>query len=716
MTNSHIPRKQFSIEVGGKTLSIEISPIADQTNAAALVRYCGTAILVTAVMPMGEVGLDYLPLRVDYEERFYAAGKILGSRFVRREGRPSEDAILAGRLVDRVLRPLFDYRIRREIQVVVTVLAIDEENDPDFVGLIGASTALGISDIPWNGPVGGVRIAKIGSEFVVNPTNSALKDPSCSFETFAAGPAGHISMIELGGNEASEEDILKAFEVAQRENDRLIEFQKDIVKQIGKPKADVKLYEPAPELRAAVEAFLLASSPTSRSETPKLEEAVYQPDKKEQYARMHQLKSDLFVHLETAVEKPDLKAAEFVFEEMVDALVHKNILESGRRPDGRDVTKIRNLSAEVGLFERTHGSALFIRGNTQALAVTTLAAPGQEQTIESMETIGKRRFMLHYNFPSYSVGEVGPFRSPGRREIGHGALAEKALRPLIPSSADFPYAVRVVSEILSSNGSSSMATVCATTLSLMDAGVPLRKPAAGIAMGLMSNADGSQFKVLTDLQGPEDFYGDMDFKVAGTADGVNAIQLDVKVHGLTMEIIKQTLKQAKDARLEILKFMEGIIAAPRPALSKYVPTIVSLAINPEKIGLLIGPGGKMINGLIKKYELASIDVEDDGSVFVAADKPEKAHAAVAEIRGLTKEYRIGEIVEGPVVKILDFGAIIDLGGGKDAMIHVSELKQGFVKQVTDVLHMGDVVKAKIINVDLDGHIRLSLKQMNGGGA
>jgi polyribonucleotide nucleotidyltransferase len=705
-----IPKKQFSTEVGGKTLAIEISPIAEQANASALVRYGGTAILVTAVMPPGEVGMDYLPLRVDYEERFYAAGKILGSRFIRREGRPSEDAILAGRLVDRVLRPLFDHRIRREIQVVVTVLAIDEENDPDFVGLIGASTALGISDIPWNGPVGGVRVAKIGGDLVMNPNNSALKD--AGFETFVAGPAGHISMVELGGNEAPEEEILKAFEVAQRENDRLIEFQKDIVKQIGKPKAAVKLYEPAPELRAAVEAFL----------TPRLEEAVYQSSKIEQVVRIHALKAELFAHIETAVEKADLKAAEFVFEEMVDVLVHKNILEHGRRPDGRDVAKIRDLSAEVGLFERTHGSALFVRGNTQALAVVTLAAPGAEQTIESMETIGKRRFMLHYNFPSYSVGEVGPFRSPGRREIGHGALAEKALHPLIPSSADFPYAIRVVSEILSSNGSSSMATVCASALALMDAGVPLKKPAAGIAMGLMleaqtdadrtrTNAEPAKFKILTDLQGPEDFYGDMDFKVAGTADGVNAIQLDVKVHGLTIDIIRQTFRQAKDARLEILKFMQGIIAAPRPALSKYVPTIVSLTINPEKIGLLIGPGGKMINGLIKRYELASIDVEDDGSVFVAADTPEKAHAAVAEIRGLTKEYKIGEIVEGPVVKILDFGAIIDLGGGKDAMIHVSELKQGFVKQVTDVLHVGDVVKAKIINVDLDGHVRLSLKQM-----
>jgi polyribonucleotide nucleotidyltransferase len=696
-----ITKKQFTTEVGGKTLTLEVSSLAEQANAAVLVKYGGTVVLVTAVMPLGEVTLDYLPLRVDYEERFYAAGKILGSRYVRREGRPSEDAILAGRLVDRAIRPLFNQRMRREVQVVVTVLAIDGENDPEFVGLIGASTALGISDIPWSGPIAGLRVANIGGKLIVNPDNSLLKTPAFSFETFAAGPTGRINMLELGGIEASEEEILKAFELAQQEIDKLVAFQVGIVKEIGKPKATVKLFEPDAALRAAAEAFLAL----------RLEAAVYQADKMEQFAKMHALRQELFAHLESTLEKADLKAAEFIFEEMVDALVHKNALESERRPDGRGVFDVRELSAEVGLFERTHGSSLFVRGNTQALAVTTLAAPGAEQLIETMETTGKRRFLLHYNFPAYSVGEVGPFRGPGRREIGHGALAEKALRPLIPTSDQFPYTIRVVSEIVSSNGSSSMATVCATTLALMDAGVPLKKPAAGIAMGLMMNDDGSQFKVLTDLQGPEDHYGDMDFKVAGTKDGVNAVQLDVKVHGLTMPIIKQTLSQARDARLKILGFMETVIAAPRPALSKYVPTIIRLAINPEKIGMVIGPGGKMINGLIKEYALASIDIEEDGSVFIAADDPKKAETVAAIIRNMTREFAIGEIVEGRIVKILDFGAIIDLGGGKDGMIHVSELKQGFVKQVTDVVQMGDFVKAKVINVDADGHIRLSLKQM-----
>jgi len=401
-----------------------------------------------------------------------------------------------------------------------------------------------------------------------------------------------------------------------------------------------------------------------------------------------------------------------LFEEIIDGIVHKNILEQEKRPDLRKVEDLRELKGEIGLFSRTHGSAFFARGSTQALAVTTLGAPGGEQLIETMQTVTKRRFMLHYNFPPYSVGETGIFRGPGRREIGHGELARKALIPMMPTSDVFPYAIRVVSEILSSNGSSSMATVCATTLSLMDAGVPIKKPVAGIAMGLMMNEDGSKFKVLTDLAGAEDHYGDMDFKIAGTETGVNAIQLDVKVHGLTPAIVEQTLKQARVARLKILEFMKTVIEAPRAKLSVFAPTIITLSINPEKIGAVIGPGGKMINGLIKKYALETIDIEEDGSVFISADKLEKAEQAASDIRALTKEYKVGEIIEGPVIKILDFGAIVDLGGGKDGMIHVSELKEGFVKLVDDVVHMGDVVKAKVIHVDTDGHIRLSLKRMN----
>lgn len=700
-----VSKKQFSIEVGGKPLVLEVSPIAGQANAAVIARYGETVVLVTAVMTKDDANTDYLPLKVDYEERFYAAGKIIGSRFIRREGRPSEDAILAGRLVDRTIRPLFDQRLRREIQVVVTVLAIDEENDPDFVGLIAASTCLAISDIPWGGPVGGVRVAKIGNGIVVNPNNSDLAKQNPSFETFVAGPAGAINMIELSGSDASEEEILAAFRVAQGEIDKLIALERSIVEEIGKPKAVATLFEPDPELRKAAESFFAS----------RLETALYQPSKTEYHSRIDALKEELVSSLSEKFENPDERAIQFLFDEAIDELIHRKILEEDRRPDGRKLDEIRSLNGDVGLFGRTHGSALFIRGNTQALAVTTLAPPGQEQLIETMETTGKRRFMLHYNFPPYSVGEIGSFRGPGRREIGHGALAEKALRPLIPSAEIFPYTIRVVSEILSSNGSSSMATVCASTLSLMDAGVPLRKPAVGIAMGLMLGAPPSEagrptYKVLTDLQGPEDHYGDMDMKIAGTEDGINAVQLDVKVNGLTPEIIQAALAQAREARLSILNFIKTVLPAPRERISPHVPTVLHTKINPEKIGLVIGPGGKMINGLIRRLELSSIEVEDDGTVFVAAADPAKAREAMQEIKMLTREFKVGEIVEGRVVRILDFGAIVDLGGGQDGMIHVSELREGFVKNVGDVVRVGDFVRAKVIRADEDGKIGLSLKQ------
>ncbi len=717
-----IQRKKYAIEIGGKELSFELSSIAEQANASVIVRYGDTVVLVTAVMSPDDEPLDYMPLTVDYEERFYAAGKIIGSRFIRREGRPSEEAVLAGRLVDRTIRPLFDSRMRRKIQVVITVLAYDEENDPEFPGLMGASLALALSDIPWRGPVAGVRVAKLGARFVINPTNTEMRLPAgqagateggaMTFETFTAGAKGRINMIELGGYEASEESVLDAFRAAQKEIDRLVDFELQIVKEEGLPKSTVHLAEIAPELRAAVEEFL----------KPRLEAVVYQPTKQEHSAKLRELKSALHAHIAEKIEGTHYKIVEELFDEAVNDIVHQNILEKERRPDGRKLDELRALDGEVGLLPRTHGSALFVRGNTQALAVTTLAAPGAEQLIETMETTGKRRFLLHYNFPHFSVGETGRMGGPGRREIGHGNLARKAVEPLIPAVGDFPYTIRVVSEILSSNGSSSMATVCASVMSLMDAGVPIKKAAAGIAMGLMMEdpvksahadhgASGLKYKVLTDIQGPEDHHGDMDLKAAGTELGLNALQMDVKVDGLTLEILEKALVQAKKARLEILKVMQGVIASPRPALSPHAPMVSSLKIDPEKIGLLIGPGGKMINGLIKKYALATIDVEEDGSVFVAGAAHEKVEAAVAEIKALTREIKVGEIVEGNIIKILDFGAIVDLGGGKDGMIHVSELKEGFVKSVTDVVKLGDFVRVKVVRAE-DDRIGLSLKQLS----
>ena len=734
-------KKQYTTEVGGKNLTIEISPLAEQANGSALVRYGETVVLATAVMKNSESNFNYVPLKVDYEERFYAAGKIIGSRYIRREGRSSEDAILSGRLIDRAIRPLFDERIRREMQVVATVLSIDEENDPDFVGFIGVSTALGISDLPWNGPAAGIRVAKIGAQFVVNPTATQLKQDDFDFEMFAAGPKGKINMLELSGKESSEKDVLDACIIAQKEIDKLVDFQNSIIKEIGKEKVNLTLFEVKPEFKELAEKFL----------SEKIEDAFYKANKMEHSAAVAKLNEEYISYMKENYPEFDERSAELVWEDVINNVVHKNILENEKRPDGRKLDEVRKLDGEVKLFERTHGSALFVRGNTQALAMTTLGAPGAEQFIETMEITGKKRFMLHYNFPPYSVGETGFFRGPGRREIGHGALAEKALRYLIPSKEDFPYTIRIVSEILSSNGSSSMATICASSLSMMDAGVPLKKPVAGIAMGLVveqqprnnaeqtqinadkiveqtqTNAEDNQrksalspresapsrYKILTDIQGPEDHYGDMDFKVAGTMDGVTAVQLDVKVDGLTAEMIEKTLAQAKEARLHILQFMNGVLAQPREKISSYAPSIIQLKINPSKIGTVIGPGGKMINGLIEKYGLTSIDIDDDGSVFISGTNHENSQAALNEIKALTREFAVGEIIEGSVIKILDFGAIVDLGGGHDGMIHVSELKNGYVKTVDEVVKVGDFVRAKIIRVDADGHIGLSLKQMAG---
>jgi polyribonucleotide nucleotidyltransferase len=716
-------KKEFSIEIAGKTLTIEVSSLAEQANAAVLAKYGETVILATAVMGKKDVELDYLPLKVDYEEKFYAAGKIIGSRFIRREGRSSEEAILAGRLVDRTIRPLFDNRLRREMQVVVTVLQIDEQNDPEFVGLLGASTALLISDIPWAGPVAGVRIAQFAPQeavaakdnftgFKINPDNSYVIENEPVFDAFLSGSKDRINMIELGGLDAQEKDIAEGFATAQKEINKLIEFQEKIRAEIGKPKAEVKLAIPDPELAAAVKAFI----------EDKLEAAVYQPSKVEHHTALGVLHMALNAHLkETFVAQGkdvNWKAVEFLFDEAVNDIVHKNALEKEQRPDGRKLDELRELAGEVGMFSRTHGSAIFVRGNTQALAVTTLAAPGAEQMIETMETTGKRRFMLHYNFPPFSVGETGTFRGPGRREIGHGNLARKSIERLIPTKEEFPYTIRVVSEIMSSNGSSSQATVCASVLSMLDAGVPLKKPAAGIAMGLMmaTSADGksdvSKYKVLTDIQGPEDHHGDMDLKVAGTKDGVTGMQMDVKVDGLTLEIVMKTLEQARAARLQILEVMNKVMPTHRPALSPFVPKIRQIKIPVAKIGLVIGPGGKTINGMIEKYGLASIDIDEDGSVFISGTDLAKVEEAVAVISGMTREFKVGEIVEGNVVKILEFGAIVDIGGGKDGMIHVSELKDGYVKRVEDVVKLGDFVRAKIISADEDGgKIRMSIKQM-----
>ncbi|MBU6141771.1 polyribonucleotide nucleotidyltransferase [Patescibacteria group bacterium] len=695
-------RKKFTTELAGKPLTLEVSRIADQADAAVMGTYGETTVLATVVMGKKDIDKDYFPLMVNYEEKFYAAGKILGSRFMRREGKSSDESILSGRLIDRTIRPLFNQAMRREIQVVVTVLSFDGENDPDFISLLTASAALAISPVPWGGPVAGVKLTqfKDSSALAMNASLPDLKKPFL-FDAFVSGTKERLNMIELEGDEANEKEVVKAFAQTQDEIKKLVVWQESIVKEIGKPKEEVYLVSPDESLKKQVVAFLEG----------RLEKAVYHPLKTEMYKNLNALKKEL--HDKLVVEGRDekaLAATDALFEEEINQLIHKKILTEEKRPDSRKLNEVRELGAEVGILPRVHGSSVFVRGNTQSLSVTTLGAPGDNQLVESLEETGKRRFLLHYNFPPYSVGEIGPFRGPGRREIGHGNLAHKALRALIPPQEEFPYTIRVVSEILSSNGSSSMATVCAGSLSMMDAGVPLRKPAAGIAMGLILSDDGKDFKVLTDIQGPEDHHGDMDFKAAGTDAGVTAIQMDVKIQGITIEMLEKTLAQAKEARLHILKTITGALPAPRKELSKYAPSIITIMIDPERIGELIGPGGKVINGIIEKTGATSIDIEDDGHVFITAKDQETGKRALAEVEGIMKEYKIGDVVEGTVVKILEFGAIVEFAPGHDGMVHVSELKEGFVKRVEDVLKVGDFVKAKIVKMD-HGKIGLSIKQL-----
>ncbi len=687
MTIKDFKKQVFQTEFENKNLSLEVSDLGCQANAAVLGKYGDTAVLVTVVMGKKDEPKNYLPLVVDYEEKFYAAGKIIGSRFVRREGRPSDDAIISGRLIDRTIRPLFDQRIRRTIQVVVTVLAYDGENDPDFIALLTASTALAISDVPWNGPVAGIRIVK----------------DQPKVEAFFAGTEDKINMIELGAEEISADTAIEFFESSQKKIKELIAFQKGVIKTLSQKKAELKLAEAPVELKKKILDFIAS----------RLDKAVYQQSKNLRQNALEELKTEL---LDNLSEEPEIKTwGDAILEEEVDKIVHQGVLEKDKRPDNRKLDEVRPLYAETGLFKRTHGSALFVRGDTQSLAVTTLAAPGAEQLVESMEFSGKKRFMLHYNFPAFSVGETGSSRGPGRREIGHGLLAEKALRYLIPPVEQFPYTIRLVSEILSSNGSSSMASVCAGSLSLMDAGVPIKKPVAGIAMGLItesqiSNLKSQKYKILTDIQGPEDHYGDMDLKVAGTKDGLTAIQMDVKIDGINREIFEKTLAQAQKAHGEILGLIEKTLKGPREELSPYAPAVLTFEIKPEKIGAVIGPGGRVIQGIVKMTGgETTIDVEQDGKIFISAPSKELAQMALDQIKAIVKEYKVGEIVEGEVIRILDFGAIVDLGAGRDGMIHVSELKDGYVNKVEDVVKLGDRVKAKVIRVDPEGKIGLSLK-------
>ena len=691
--------KSFKKDFAGRELIVETGKMANQANGSVTVQYGGTVVLATAVMSDNiREGINYFPLMVDYEERLYAAGKIKGSRFIKREGRPTDEAILSGRMVDRTIRPLFNGRIRNDIQVVLTILSVDQENDPDICSLIGASLALAISDIPWDGPIGAVRVAKIDGELIINPTYE--QRDKCLFDVIVAGKDDQINMIEGGGKEVLEEDILDKIKFSQKCVKEIINFQKEIIAEIGKDKKEAKLIEADEKTEDAMRKFL----------ADRLSKVVFADNKDEQHKEGKQLREDLhkFIEEKFGDDKTLKYIADLVTDEEIDALVHKEILENNKRPDKRSVEEIRKISAQVGLLPRTHGSGLFNRGETQALTVATLGSPGDEQTLDSMEEEGTKRFMHHYTFPPFSVGEAAPMRGPGRREIGHGALAEKALQPLIPADKEkFPYTIRLVSEILSSNGSSSMASVCGSSLALMDAGVFIPRPVAGIAMGLISDSNGNH-KILTDIQGYEDHHGDMDFKVAGTEKGITAMQMDVKVAGITLEIVSEVLSKAREARMGIIKTMNEAISESRADLSKYAPRITTMKINPEKIKDVIGPGGKMINEIIAETGVA-IDIEDDGLVMITSKDSEAAKKAEDWIKNLTREVVAGEMFQGKVVKIMDFGAFVEILPGKDGLVHISELAEGRVEKVEDVVKIGDTIKVKVKEIDSQGRINLTHK-------
>lgn len=705
-TTSSVYRRD--IEWGGKTLAIELGRYAGQANAAATVAYGDTVVLATVVMSKTtRDGIDFFPLMVDYEERMYAAGKIKGSRFIKREGRPTDEAVLSGRLIDRSIRPLFDDRMRNDVQVVLTVLSFDGENDSDIPSLVAASVALSLSDIPWEGPIGGIRVGRIGGEWVVNPSYEArLKS---DLEVVVAGTGEKVIMLEAGAQEVSEEDFFAAVEFGQKHLRPVVELIEIVQREQGKKKIDPLVF--------AKEELALEDDITAKVKTWSVEQlrtrffGSAHVTKHSRQAILEDLKGELDLWLmDEQVGKERRAVALDLFETLAEEEVTRAILEEGKRVDGRALDEVRALSAEVGLLPRTHGSGLFSRGETQVLSVVTLGGPGEEQVLDSMEESGKKRYMHHYNFPPFSVGEVGRLGSPGRREIGHGALAEKALAPVLPPKEEYPYTIRVVSEVLSSNGSSSMGSTCGSTLALMDAGVPIRAAVAGVAMGLASDEHGS-YKILTDLQDLEDGKGGMDFKVAGTVKGITAVQMDTKTKGLTSDIVRETLTRARDGRLKILDVMNAAIATPRAEMSAYAPRIEKLKINPDRIRDLIGPGGKVINEIIDTCGV-TIDVEQDGSVVICSTNGPGLTRAVEWVQMLTKDVVAGEVYDGKVTRVLDFGAFVEVLPKKEGLVHISEIAPYRINQVTDIVNVGDTVKVKVIEIDELGRINLSMRQAN----
>lgn len=723
--------KKFETSVGGKPLIAEFTDLAEQANGSVILRYGNTAVLATAVMSeKTRDDIDYFPLTVDYEERFYAAGQILGSRFVRREGKPSEDAILSGRVVDRTIRPLFPQHMRNEVQVIITVLAIDEE-DPDTIAVNAASLALAVSDIPWSGPVASVRIGKISDsgkllspavslqgnafetatpslkEFVVNPTYAQRKHNETTLDILSCGKDNTINMIEVASSEASEEEVAEGLARSIEEHQKILAFQQKIVQEIGKTKRVV----PEPELPEALTQLYATEF------APHIKTVVFSgtAGKKEIYAAKKAFLTRVGEIEEIAHHK---KLADRFFEEKIDEEIHRGALEDNMRADNRAFDEVRPLFAKAGgVSPILHGSGIFYRGGTHVFTALTLGGPGDSQLIDSMEEQEvKKRFMHHYNFPPYSAGETGRMGGLNRRMIGHGALAEKALEAVIPNKEVFPYTIRLVSECLASNGSTSMGSVCASTLALLDGGVPLKNPVAGIAMGLMLSTNYAQdrkYKVLTDIQGPEDSHGDMDFKVAGTRDGITAIQMDIKLDGVPLPILIEALEGARLARLHILEVIAKEITTARPTISPRAPEIMTMRVKPEQIGLVIGGGGKTINGIKETSDVSDITIEDDGSIFITGKNGSAAKAKMM-IEGLVKEYKAGEIYEGEVTRLMDFGAFVRIGPGKDAegLVHVSEIAPFRLEKMTGVLSVGEKVQVMIKEIDDRGRINLSIKAID----
>lgn len=699
--------KKFTTEVADKQLIVEVGKLAQQAHGSCTVQYGETVVLATAVQSAEQrEGIDFFPLLVDYEERLYAAGKIKGSRFIKREGRPSDEAVLTGRMIDRSIRPLFKGTERKDVQVMITVLAVDQENDSDVQALIAASTALNISPIPWGGPIAAVRVGRINGQLVINPSYDARSQSE--LDVVVAGTANEVVMIEGQGNEIPEEIMTEAIGFAHQHLKKIIPFIQDLTKQVGKPKNS--------------DANLINTDEQSKIESVKNKVTDWLNDKAKNIfpqssrQKYHEVVDDLKKILETMLKEDNEVSKEArlqgmtMFEDLLDKQSRELVLDKKIRVDGRKLDELRPISAAVAVLPRTHGSGLFQRGETQALSVVTLASPAAEQILDGMEAETKKRYMHHYNFPGFSVGEVSPVRSPGRREIGHGALAEKALLPVLPDKESFPYTIRVVSEVLSSNGSSSQASVCGSSLSLMDAGVPIKRAVAGIAMGLITDPDDKKrYAVITDIQGIEDHSGDMDFKIAGTDNGITAIQLDIKLGGVAQDILSEAIIKAKQARTKILEIMAKAIAAPRSELSPHAPRITSFKIPPDKIRDVIGPGGKTINQIIDATGV-EIDIEDDGLVMVTAVNQEGAQKAVDWIKNLTREVMVGEIYQGKVTRLMNFGAFVEILPKQEGLVHISELDWNRTDQVEDVVKIGDEVIVKVIEIDDQGRINLSIKQ------